>query len=448
MGNIDSEPVQSSQLTRDNAAVFTEHMYDMTDKEVKEYMSIHSKNGVCYIEFMYQQIGMGKEYFDMMCQKLEQDKIKIKREILLQRIRGTSKSPFDVEDLDIINDNRRPPIQEDILMKKFVLNIYRKLNKNIPYIVGIDCAGGSGVGSDNTAIAIVDPSDLTTIATLVTPYLDAVESAKIIVELTTKYVPRAMLCIERNNLGKAIIAILVRTPIAGNIYFDATKVLGDDGMDKYNSKGYLEVEAEKRRFWGVLTDAKSRDIMMGEILTYQVKHYKERFIARELIDDLNNLIVKSNGRIEAAPKQHDDVVMAYNIAMYVYTHGTKISNWGIVKGMKYDSIYKEKEKNGSVSYKEIYASLPDDMKAIFPTPNESIDLLTHEQIPTSHETNNEIYQMIQAQQSRKTNIVHSEHGDIVVKDNLSASDMVNKAAFQGNNTFSSDVFDICDLLNS
>ena len=126
MGNIDSEPVESSEATRQNAAIFTEHMYDMKPDELKQYMKLHSVNDICMIEYSYRQIGMGRRYFDKMCKVLEQDKVKIKREILLQRIRGASDSPFDEDDLDTINDNKKDPIKEIILLNMYVLYIYEE----------------------------------------------------------------------------------------------------------------------------------------------------------------------------------------------------------------------------------------------------------------------------------------------------------------------------------
>ena len=71
MGNIDSEPVEGSQPTRDNAARFTERFYDMSYDELHEYMERNSKNGICYIEFNYRQIGMDENYFHSMVKVLE-----------------------------------------------------------------------------------------------------------------------------------------------------------------------------------------------------------------------------------------------------------------------------------------------------------------------------------------------------------------------------------------
>lgn len=445
-GNIDSEPVISTMKTRDNCAVFTEHLYDMGDNEVKEFMKSQSKNNMAYVEFTYQQIGMGSEYFDYMCKILEWDKIKIKREILLQRIRGSSQSPFDVEDLDIINNNRKPPIEEIMLLKVYPLYIYEKIDRGMPYLVGVDLATGSGTDADNTAITIVEPTTLKCVACLKTPYADAVENARLVSEVIQKVVPRGLLCIERNSIGSAVISLLARTPICSNIYFDRTQVLGEDGIDRLDSKGYVDTSPDKRRYWGVTTNMKTRDIMVNQLLTYRVKMYKESFVCRELIDDLNNLIKKTSGRIEASSGSHDDVVMSYCFTLYVYEHGVNLSNWGIIKGMKRSSYEKAKKKE--LTYEEIYNSLPDDLKETFPKPeNQLINISAKANNDTyEDEFNNDFNEMLKEAQMQKK-VISTSSGDIVVSRTNDTSNLITE---DGNfsATVETDVLDICDIINS
>lgn len=455
MGNIDSEPVESSKPTRDNAAKFTEKFYDMGPSDIHEYMERNSKNGICYIEFNYRQIGMDENYFKNMVKVLEGNKTKIKREVLLQRIRGASDSPFDEEDLDAINDNRKEPIDEIMIQKYYVLYIYEKLHKEYPYIVSVDPSTGLGTNSDNTAINIIDPYTLRSIAVLVTPYADPVESSKIIVELVTNYTPKCMLVIERNSLGSGVIAIVGNTPVGANLYYDSTKILEDNGEDKLNKKGYLDTSPENRRYWGISTVNKNREVMTHELLGDMVKNHKDRFIARELIDDINNLYMKSNGRIEARPGTHDDVIMSYLIGIYTYTFGKNISHWGIIKGMK--PINHDGEKKREITYAEIYESLPDDMKAIFPSPEgQRINMTQKIAGPgagqymtgmTDDVQDNDIYQKIQAINARRNKEVVQEDGTkVVVKNNVTPSNMVDDAVEDANG-FNTDVFSIIDIIN-
>lgn len=458
-GNIDSAPVESIGPTINNSAPFSEHFYDMKNEEIIEYMNRRSDNGIAYIEFSYKQIGMDDNYFREMVKVLEHNKTKIKREVLLQRIRGAADSPFDEEDLDAINDNRKDPIAEIMIQKYYSLYVYDEIHKEYPYIVAVDPSTGLGVNSDNTAINIIDPFDLRAIATLKTPYADAVDTAKIVVEIINKYTPKAMLVIERNSLGSGVIAILSRLPVAANMYYDSTKLLGETGEDKLNKKGYLDSSPESRRYWGVTTVEKNRTIMTKEMLTYMVKNHKERFISRELIDDINNLYMKPNGRIEARPKQHDDVIMSYLIGCYAYEYGKNIERWGIIKGMK-PKMY-EKVENHQATYEEIYNSLPENIRSVFPNPNNTgINLINPTQANevsakdnsfvngfSTQPIDNEIFRKIEnAQARRNKKVLQSDGTEVKVTSNQSVGDMVDHAS-ENNFDIDNDMMDILDIIN-
>ena len=446
-GNIDSGPVRDTIATRDNAAEFTEQIYDMDVNVFRnEFMKKRSKNGICYIEFNYKQIGMDEEWYQSLCRVLEGDKVKIKREVLLQRIRGTSQSPFDPDDLDTINNFRREPIEEILIQKVFTLYVYTKLEKSIPYIVGVDCA--TGTNGDSTSIMIIDPYTVRPCACLKTPLSDAVESSQIIVQIVKRYIPKCVLAIESNHLGSAIIAILKKTSVAPNLYFDPEKILIPTAEDKLDAKGFAIREAENRRYWGINTNLETRKIMMS-ILMRHARDHKGDFVCRELIDDLNNLIQKPNGKIEAASGEHDDVVMSYLIALYVYYHGTRLSRYGIIKGVKPNDGVKTKQ-----TYEEIYASLPEELKAIFPPPHPtqvkiapSTDLpATMNNIPANKTqqpvADNEITRRInQIQEQRR--VTTTSGGIVVVRNN----DYEENLDDGREDKFDDSIFDICDIIN-
>lgn len=460
-GNIESEPVMSTNATRNNCCRFTEKFYDMDMDQVYKYIDKQSQNGICYILYYYRQIGMTEKYFKEMVKVLEHNKIKIKREVLLQRIRGTSDSPFDEDDLDAINNNRieEPVDQIGLQNNQYFLRVYEKMNKDYPYIVSVDPSTGLGVNHDNTAINVIDPFNLRSIAVLVTPYTDTVETSKMIIELVTKYLPKCLLVIERNNLGVGIISLIGNTPVASRLYYDSTKVLEASGEDKLNAKGWLDTKPENRRYWGVTTVHKNREIMTKEILTYAVKNHKDRFIAPELIDDINNLCVKGSGRIEARAGSHDDVIMSYLIGCYVYQYGKNIHNWGIVKGMRPEIYKKVHEKN--VTYTDIYNSLPEDIKSIFPNPTGGkIDLLRGEVNDdkesdneymngfSNKNINNEIFNQIQTHQLNKSRKITQLDGSSVVVKNTKNVDNELENIANGNMKVDDDIMDIIDLLNS
>ena len=94
----------------------------------------------------------------------------------------------------------------------------------------------------------------------------------------------------------------------------------------------IEREVEKRRSFGVFTGTKSRALMI-DLLFLTVQEFKDRLTSHYVIDDILKL-VRKNGKVQAAAGQHDDSIMSYLIALYVYTYGKNLNRWGIVKGMK------------------------------------------------------------------------------------------------------------------
>lgn len=444
-GNIDSQPVKDSMSTREQAAVFTERLYDMTEDDIAAFMKANSRNGIIYIEFNYKQIGMDEEWYQKVCAVSNWDKIKIKREVLLQRIRGTSESPFDPDDLDTINGFRKEPIDEIMVNKIFTLYAYEKLDKTVPYIMGVDCA--TGVNNDNTVLMIIDPYTLHPVACMKTPLADAVETAQNIIHVVNRYIPKALVAIESNHLGSAIIAILKRSSIAANLYYDIDKAMVPDVETRLDKHGMVMNDPNNRRFYGVATTATTRPMMM-QILLRHVAERKSDFICRELIDDLNNLIQKASGKIEAAQGEHDDVVMAYLIALFVYYHGSKLSRYGITK---YDPRKPIGESVKKVeTYADAYEALPDNLKQYFPNPQgqqlyQSYGGLQLDDVPKQHIDLNpppdyyhsEREQYINTSSGMRVGVINDEYREKLHSPYEEA----------GYDDYSG-AFDVCDILNS
>ena len=357
-GDLDSEPVKQFEPIRNQCARFTDKLYDLSPSELQEFVAKHSAIEMLEIEYSYKQLGKDEAWFKGMCQELGNDKIKIKRELLLQRIRGSSNSPFDPEDLDIINSMRKEPIKQVILNRTYALDIYRELNPHVCYFVGIDCATGSA--GDNTAITVVNPYDLRPDAEFKSPYQGTTDMVKFIRELV-KMIPRCILCIERNSIGSAIIELLKDTECYNNLYYDADKYIIGSPDERLDEKGFIEREAENRKCFGITTMTNTRGVMMA-ILARHVAEYKDRFVTINITTDLNNLVKNASGKILAASGAHDDCIMSYLIALFVYYHGNKLYRYGFVKGAP---PVTEEQPDPVLDYNDIYNMMPESMKTHF-----------------------------------------------------------------------------------
>ena len=359
-GDLDTQPGQDAMEIISKTCKWTEKFYDWSLDDINEYIEKCSENKIVYIEYSYTQLGEGEEWFNEQCRILNNNPQKIKREILLKRMRGSQDSPFDPEDLDALPDMKGIIKDEIFINKLFPLYIYEELDKERIYMVGVDVASGYGDRRDNSALTIVDPYSLKVVAEFKSPYISEAEFTKFIYTLVRRYIPRAIVIIERNK-GSAIIEFLRQTEIARNIYFENVKdPMEESVVDRLDNKGFLKKEAEKRRMFGVWTGPKSRERMF-ELLYVHVKEKKDKLIGHFLIDDILSLVVTKGGKIVAGQGFHDDNVMSYLMVLYVYYHGNNLSRFGFTKG----SLPDENERNKGLDYEDIYEELPEDLKEAF-----------------------------------------------------------------------------------
>lgn len=328
-GDLDTGPGQESQEILRQTARWTEKMYDMTETEIREYIEQNSENDIVYIEYSYHQLGLTEEWFKNISRKIGNPQT-VKREVLLQRLRGSSASPFSQEDIEYMMTTIKPVIEEIFLGGHYRLDVYKKLKKNIPYLVGIDCS--TGTNGDYNAMTVLDPYTVRPVAEFRCKYIGETDFLEIIKELVSKYIPRAILCIERNHVGDAIIDILSHTSFSKNLYYDkARDLLTEKVNSSMSAESILKIKAESKKYIGVYTEGKSREQMMT-ILTRHVAEFKDDFVTSNIINDIAGLIKNSSGKILAVLPNHDDSVMSYLIALYVYYHGNNLALFGFIKG--------------------------------------------------------------------------------------------------------------------
>lgn len=329
-GDLDTSEGIDSQKLLENTRTWTEKMYDWDEEKRWDYIIANDSNHILYIEYNYHQIGKTEEWFRDIANEIG-DSLTVRREILLQRLKGSSTSPYAREDIDYIIDVSKMPIDHVFLKEFYQMDIYEELQKNIPYIVGIDCSTGT-VG-DNNAITIINPYTVEPAAELECSYIGETMFESLIKELVQKYIPKAILCIERNSVGDGIIDHLMYSPIAANLYFDKARDLQEEKMkENETTESILKQQAKKKLFYGVYTNGKSRESMFA-ILSRHVNEFKDKFVSQNVIRDLSRLVKKpGSGKIEAGAGFHDDSIMSYLIGLYVYYHGDNLEAFGFNKG--------------------------------------------------------------------------------------------------------------------
>ncbi|SEB87703.1 terminase [Terriglobus roseus] len=153
------------------------------------------------------------------------------------------------------------------------------------YLAGVDSAGGGSEG-DFSAVQLIDVATGVQCAEL-QARLSPRDLARAAAELAREY-NGAMLVVERNNHGTAVLAYLEQETGA-NIY------TGRDGLP------------------GRMTDVASRPRMLSDMAVL-LSQRPELFRSERLLGECRSFVTDEHGRAAAARGSHDDLVMSMAIA--------------------------------------------------------------------------------------------------------------------------------------
>lgn len=353
-GNLDTrEGIESLPIIK-SMVPWSERIYDMTPQEIEEYKSAykdeyHSRDDVddtlevldvFYIEYQYYQVRKTYQWVQEQY-KIIGNRFIVRREILLQRLRGSNDSPIDPEDIEYLISNMVKSTKDIIINNKWRFLLYehgqgyengqlKYLDENIPYLVGIDPA--SGEGGDNFAITIINPFNLKIAAEFKSPYLGQTAAIQLLINLVEDYIPNAVLIIEKNNIGSYLIQTIVDvTPIKDNLYWSektANKQIEEMSEESYDDYKIKEMSQQYKKYGTYLTP-KVRNALL-EILFTLVAEHRELLNTEYLVNDICKL-VRKNGKVQAVSGEHDDSLFSYLHCMYVYFTGDNLHSFGIIK---------------------------------------------------------------------------------------------------------------------
>lgn len=323
-GDLDSPIGQAAESIHLDSCKWTERLYDMTKEQARTFVKSHSTNDIVYIEYSYIEIGRDEAWFNDMARKIN-NPLTVRREILLQRLRGSDKSPYNREDIEYIIDHIKP-FKSTIIINNATFYVYDDIDKSIPYIIGVDV--GTGTNADNNAVTIINPYTEKPVMEFSSPYIGETEYEEILTRLIQEYLPMGILVIERNSVGDSIIDHLLHSPVAHRLYYDKAKDLHDEKLNQLtNTESILKAKASRKSFYGVYTATNRND--MFAILGNRVVKYKDSFVTKNISEDIARLEMKSGGRIEARSGFHDDSIMSYLIGMYVLFNGNNLLAFGL-----------------------------------------------------------------------------------------------------------------------
>ena len=339
------------------------------DKDIdnlKKILNSPAYNTFVFVEHSWRQLKCTLDWYEKACANVDYDEITILREIELKRISGSSQSPFKKNQILYLSRSQKKPIDSIDLSKNLSpINIYKKLNRDIPYILAVDTA--DGLGLDNNTFILINPYTQQADAEFKSPYISPPDFAKMIEKFMQMHCPRCMIVIESNK-GREIISRLQEGPFREQIWYDADKLNSKivEATNEYGENKYA-MEAFQRRALGFATTPASRPKLFGVLENFMEERIEDIF-TEYIVKDILGLVRKANGKIEAGNGNHDDCIMAYLIGLYVYFNASNLEEFGIVRGASEPTNYNaddKSEKGVLQKLKELLPSLPAELRQWF-----------------------------------------------------------------------------------
>ena len=328
----DGKKCKRAMILVKDAVVWNEQFYDQGINKLREVLYEKSKYRIVYIEYDYKSLGYGEAWFQEACANVGFNLQKIRREILLQRFTGNSQSPFNPDNITELTENVKKPVWVDKIDALNEIHFYQakdEIKSNRMHFIALDPSDGTG--GDYYGMVILDPYTLQTVAEFKNNYMTPQGCRELMEYIVRKYFHNVIIVIENNRNGHTLIHFFDDSFLKPRIY--AAAVADQDTNlvhDQYDEKGFLKEQIMRNKYYGVRTTPTSRDMMMN-ILVDTVNFRKDLLCTKYLVQDICDLVIKA-GKIQADVGKHDDMVMAWCLAMYVYYYGEKLERYGFKKG--------------------------------------------------------------------------------------------------------------------
>jgi hypothetical protein len=399
-GDLDTRDGEAASIFVDRMFKWEERLFDEPINKLKKALHNPKCNGIVFVEHTWRQLKLSMSWYEEQCRLVDFDQITIMREIDLQRIHGSGKSPFKRSDIIYIMNHKKSAIEKLDLSQNFcTFNIYEKIRPNIPYILSVDPSDGLAV--DNNAVTLINPYTQLPIMEFKSPYVSQPELCRMLCKFMDTYCPKCMIVIESNK-GVELINRFLETKYRYQLYYDDNKLFKniDERVNKY---GDIVKSANERRAYGFTTTRSSRPKLYA-ILENLMEERKECLCTEYIVEDICGLIRKANGKVEAGAGLHDDNIMSYLIGMFIYLHAPAelLEQFGIIRGASNPENYYD--ENGNLTeeaqirkIKEMMPGLPPEMQAIFQQTlnqrNVVDDMWEYQREIQSYQQEAEIYQL-------------------------------------------------------
>lgn len=295
--NVWSNAWDSSEIFEGDTVKFKEN--------ANEYLnSDDHRNNFIRFKIHWSETNKNEAWYKQQIKELNFNMRKVSQELDLVFL-GSSNAVFPDEVLEKFEPS--PATSEITMSYGEHFKLFEDIDPTETYILGVDTAASTGAKADFSAMVLINASTGEEVGSwhgkfsVVKRFAVVVKSLiRGLTELHGLTDDNLVVSIERNSFGLGTIE----------------EILYDDGDFDFASYLYHYMPKSGERIPGLVTNAKTRDMMFNFLLS-AINEMPERAKSTLFQEELRNLEQKNNGRFEAVLGAHDDVIMAYNFCLYV-----------------------------------------------------------------------------------------------------------------------------------
>lgn len=342
-GNPDTREGAFALSIFESALPFTEKLYDLNNRdELVDIIDKSATRRMLYLEFSYRQLGKTDEWFKIASSRSNGSQDDINRDLLNIWQSSTDKAIIPQTLLSKMRASRREPdfvdISDGFLVRWYLprVTVENPEFAKRSFVMGMDTS--ENVGRDFTTFVILDPSDMSVVATCRCNDSNTIQIARHVVVLLKRY-PGLVWIPERNNTGVAIIDFVMEQLQSDNInpffriYNEVVQNNHEPKFKDVNVYSFREIYGKTRstfgfRTAGTVSSGTSRNILYKVTMMKTLEMNYSRLFDNTLVSEFCNL-TERNGRVDHLPGLHDDTVIAYLLACYLLYFGKNLRLYGI-----------------------------------------------------------------------------------------------------------------------
>lgn len=319
---------------------FSEKFYDCKDQaELKELLCSRSSNRVFYIEYSYQQLGRNESWYQEQVARANAAEDQIARDYLNAWISSGDRTIISPELLKKIQANVRDPSFEEI-EDAFIVKYYVDRHiaestafKEKPLVMGVDTS--ENIGRDFTTITILDPVDMSIVATGRGNCANIMSVGRYLVNALLKY-PKLVIIPEAKSTAVTLINFIIEELQNNNInpyyriYNKVVQNYDDKQFKDVNIRNYREIYGADKAYFGYKTagtGGNARSILYKETMFKALERNFDKIYDKTIYRELTTL-EERNGRVDHPKGAHDDTVISYLLACYFIFYGKHLDIYG------------------------------------------------------------------------------------------------------------------------